>query len=218
MQLTNPYQIKDNVIKMDLSMNGYEKMVSSTYFPQLSEENVEGYHKINELYRNEAVDRQLYAADQILKSAIEDSEMGPDNQYEWKSVYKTTYNRVPVISMYMDNYQYTGGAHGLTVRKSLNWHVPEERSIKLEEFFPDTVGYETILKNEILRQISKREKENPGTYFDNYGELVNQNFKPENFYIDSDKKALVIYFQQYEISPYSTGIPEFIIPIESGLQ
>ena len=44
----------------------------------------------------------------------------------------------------------------------------------------------------------------------NYEKNVEQYFNPEHFYLKP--AGLVVYFQQYEIAPYSSGIPEFTIP------
>jgi len=60
-------------------------------------------------------------------------------------------------------------------------------------------------------QIARRLKENPGTYFDDYKTLLHNTFRINNFYLEPGK--LVIYFQQYDIAPYSTGLPEFYFPI-----
>jgi hypothetical protein len=51
-------------------------------------------------------------------------------------------------------------------------------------------------------------------YFENYAELVNENFKPSHFYLSKD--GVVIYFQQYDIAPYATGMPSFTIPYGPG--
>lgn len=46
-------------------------------------------------------------------------------------------------------------------------------------------------------------------YFENYCELVLETFRLENYYIIPN--GIVIYFQQYDIAPYSSGIPIFYI-------
>jgi len=47
-------------------------------------------------------------------------------------------------------------------------------------------------------------------YFEDYRNLIVQHFNPASYYLSND--GLVIYYQQYEIAPYATGIVEFTIP------
>ena len=47
-------------------------------------------------------------------------------------------------------------------------------------------------------------------YFDDPCKLILDNFKPDNYYLDSNGN-IIIFFNQYDIAPYSTGIPTFSI-------
>ncbi|HWQ73960.1 MAG TPA: RsiV family protein, partial [Syntrophomonas sp.] len=44
----------------------------------------------------------------------------------------------------------------------------------------------------------------------NYEELVEQTFDVNNFYCTP--QGVVVYFQQYDIAPYASGIREFLLP------
>ncbi|HCF50858.1 MAG TPA: DUF3298/DUF4163 domain-containing protein, partial [Syntrophomonas sp.] len=66
--------------------------------------------------------------------------------------------------------------------------------------------YKTYIKKKIIEQI----RENPDIYFDNYEELVEQTFNINSFYCTS--QGVVVYFQQYDIAPYASGIREFLLP------
>ena len=113
--------------------------------------------------------------------------------------YKIT-NRDDIISFYIDYYQFTGGAHGITNRVAYNIDVATGNELKLEDIFK-----KDFLNNEISRQISK----DPDRYFTGKDGFngINEN---QNFYIKN--KKLVIYFELYEIAPYASGISEFVIP------
>jgi len=212
----NPYIIYNNTIETIFYMKNKEKMKASTAFPQLSGSTPAGIDKINAHFRTDAANQQTFIAEQILKPLLEDMPE-TNSEYEWKSDYNITYNNAPFISMYSDAYQYTGGAHGLTVRKSENCNAVSGEALSLSEFFPEQSNYEELIKKEIIRQIGMRQKENPDTYFENYPALVGANFKADNYYIKAEPERLIFYFQQYEIAPYSTGIPEFVIPIKKQL-
>lgn len=64
-----------------------------------------------------------------------------------------------------------------------------------------------MLQKQIEQQIAKRIINNPSSYFNNYVSLIKKTFNTENFYLRANQ--FVIYFQQYDIAPYYTGIPEF---------
>ena len=98
---------------------------------------------------------------------------------------------------------FSGGAHGNTIRTSQTWNLNYQRMIPLYYFF-DNNPYFII---NVLKKINNQIKENPENYFDNYCDLVLQTFNEKNFYIT--QKNVIIYFQQYDIAPYSSGIPTF---------
>jgi hypothetical protein len=171
--------------------------------------------KINEFYEKAALDYEGYIRTALYKSAIIDYENSiknsyPVHQYEAMLVYTITYNQNCAISLYFDKYEYTGGAHGNTVRLSQMWSLNTGRQISLRSLFPDNPHYISDLKNEIISQIEVQIRMGNNIYFDNYKDLVNKTFNSDSFYLTPD--ALVIYFGQYDIAPYSSGIPEFHIP------
>lgn len=147
----------------------------------------------NELY-NEAVSVYKY-----------NKEHGyPTMVYEVYRTVEITLNNKQLISLYIDEYIFTGGAHGNTVRTSQTWNLGNGKMIKLEELFR-----EPYFVLEILKSINKQIEEEPDKYFENACSLVLESFNPQNYYL-SDNKEAVIYFQQYDIAPYSSGIPTFI--------
>jgi hypothetical protein len=56
-------------------------------------------------------------------------------------------------------------------------------------------------------------KEIPHIYFENYRSLIVRYFNPNSFNLSPD--TLSVYYQQYEIGPYVSGIIVFNIPYES---
>jgi hypothetical protein len=119
---------------------------------------------------------------------------------------KVTYLHACIISVYCDRYEYTGGAHGNTIRESKTWNLQKCRCVNLQQFFCCTSSYKTYLFEAITSQIEK----NSEIYFENYQELIEKTFHEESYYCVA--KGLVVYFQQYDIAPYSSGIREFLLP------
>ena len=126
--------------------------------------------------------------------------------YEANSRYVVTRNDVNIISFYIDYYQFTGGAHGITRRVPYTIDVESGEVLEISSLFNDKFDYKSVIDNEIRRQINEEEDK----YFDK-GKMFKGIDDTQKFYIsDSD---LIIYFNQYEIAPYSAGIIEFNIPI-----
>ena len=131
----------------------------------------------------------------------------PKFVYEAYSEYNVTYNKNNLISIPILTYEFTGGAHGMSVLKSFNYNLKSGEKLKLSSIFKDNIDYKNIINSYIKQEIEN----NKNLYFT--GE---QGFKGiddnQEFYLEDDK--LVIYFQLYEIAPYYVGIPKFEIPFK----
>ena len=130
--------------------------------------------------------------------------------YEFISAYTVPWNSGCMTSLYTDQYTYTGGAHGSTIRTSDTWDFSSGRYLTLADFYPHNPAYREGIFRILDQQVKAREKDSP----DDYPALIRSTFKPESFF--ATPKGIVIYFQQYDIAPYSTGIPEFLIPFKKS--
>ena len=129
----------------------------------------------------------------------------PFRLYEAVLHYEITYNQHCHLSLYRDQYTFTGGAHGSTVRSSNTWNLISGSDIPLQDFFA-LQEYRASL----IDQMTKQAGENPEIYFEDYPALIEMNFNEEHYYLTPS--GVAIYYQQYEIAPYSTGIVVFTIP------
>lgn len=136
----------------------------------------------------------------------------PFHMYEAYMKYTITYNDNCFLSNYVDKYEFTGGAHGSTVRSSSTWELNRGTEIPLYAYFKPGTDYKQMLLDEITKQANNNLAKNPGIYFEDYKDLISSNFDENSYYLTQD--GLVIYYQQYNIAPYSTGIVEFVIPYE----
>lgn len=110
------------------------------------------------------------------------------------------------VSMTVTNYQYTGGAHGFTIKTPYNFNLVTGKEITFEDLFKENSDYKKVINKEIQKQIKKE----PNRFFPDEVELFSGINDKQSFYIEDGK--LVIYFGLYEIAPYSSGIVEFEIP------
>jgi len=166
---------------------------------------------VNQFYKGEALALQNNFRTKLYRMAVEqylnDIKNGfPVHVFEALQTFEVTYNKACIISLYFDNYRYTGGAHGLTVRTSQTWNLKTGKMLKLRELYKCSDNYKSYIKKKIIEQI----RENPDIYFVNYEELMEQTFDVNNFYCTP--QGVVVYFQQYDIAPYASGIREFLLP------
>ena len=194
----------------------YENNVVLKYHIEYSEivmdwqQNRNGIKKFNDYNLKMALQTQQKAENELYKEAIElykyNKENGyPQMMYELYREYQITLNQENAVSMYIDEYIFSGGAHGTTTRTSQTWNLMLGKMVELYELYPN----EPYFLLDILRKIHREISENIEIYFADPYPLVVEYFNPDSYYIDNGK--VVIYFQQYDIAPYSSGIIEFTL-------
>lgn len=112
-------------------------------------------------------------------------------------------NERHILSLSFSNYaMQEQAAHGLTFMRSLTFNTQTGKKYELADLFYDDRYIET-LSDMVRRQIEEREIDllQPFT-----------TIRPDQDFYIADK-ALVLYFQQYEITPYYVGLPMFPISV-----
>ena len=112
-----------------------------------------------------------------------------------------------VLSFYIEYYQFTGGAHGIITRVPYNIDIKTGEELLLKNLFTGGDEYKKIINKEIEKQMA----ENPDIYFSGK-DGFNGIKEKQQYFLEGNN--IVVYFGQYEIAPYITGIPEFRIPIK----
>lgn len=128
------------------------------------------------------------------------------NLFALASDYKVTYNNHGLLSFYIDQYEYTGGAHGMTYRRPYNIDLKDGSDIKLADVFKSDSNYKAVIDKAIQAEIAK----NPENYFE--PEMGFQGIGDDQPFT-LQPGGITIYFQLYDIAPYAFGIPEFDIPL-----
>lgn len=117
--------------------------------------------------------------------------------------YEIKTNERDVLSLNLIVYSFTGGAHGMTIVKSLNFDVESGKNIALKDLFKANFDYIGTISAIIQKDIAK------------WDTVVIEPFtkiKPDQDFYLADT-SLVIYFQLYDLAPYSSGFPYFPIPL-----
>ncbi len=188
----------------------------SIQYPQIINSRYSFGQRIFNMYNQKiAFDLQKYIKTELFNDAKSVYEYNKANGfplmvYEVILKYNITRNNNYIVSLYSDEYMYTGGAHGSTIRKGQTWDLRNGRMLPLQYFYPNDSYYLINILKSINFQIKQQiEQEGEGIYFDNYCELILETFKLENFYVFNNFAE--VFFQQYDIAPYSSGIPTFKI-------
>lgn len=117
--------------------------------------------------------------------------------------YEIKNNQRDVLSLSLNNYVYHyHAAHGMTVIKSLTFDLQKGKQVALKDLFKPGSDYVKRISDLVNVQI--REREIPLI-------IDFKAIKQDHFYIAD--KALVIYFQLYELAPYAYGFPMFPISV-----
>lgn len=203
------------VLKDDLQYNGVTLLTYEIEYPEFRSFRFKNcMPKINRYYRKRAVNFQRYCKRVLFPMAVKQYQYDvasgfPIRTYEAMQVFKITYDRDCIVSLYYDQYQYTGGAHGNTIRYADTWNLNSCRLLCLNQLVFCPPDYKTYILGEVEAQI----KIEPELYFEDYPTLIREAFKPNHFYCTEE--GIIVFYQQYDIAPYASGIREFLIPYNS---
>lgn len=204
-------KIKNNILEKELAYDNTVVLKYHIEYPTIIINNNKiGEFKFNTYNEGLALQLKKRAENELYNDSIKlykfNKENGyPQRMYEIYRKYEITLNSGNILSLYTDDYVYTGGAHGDTVRASQTWNFRLNRTIELYELYRRNPYF--IL--DILKSISQQIFQNLENYFANACNLMIVTFNPKNFYLTPN--GVVIYFQHYDIAPYSSGIPTFLI-------
>jgi hypothetical protein len=118
------------------------------------------------------------------------------------SNYKITYNQKGFLSVLIEDYFYTGGAHGMTKRSTVNVSLYDGKMYQLKDLFAPGTDYVALLSTEIKRQMPVRDLVMLTPF-----EAIKAD---QAVYLKDD--GIVLYWAPYEYTPYAWGFVEFTIP------
>ncbi|RDY24097.1 DUF4163 domain-containing protein [Romboutsia maritimum] len=170
----------------------------------LSEKNIEKL--INDKIRSDIMgfyNKSQEEAKQFLGDFPEE-----ENKFIANADFEVKKNSDNMLSIIVNYYKYSGGAHGYYENVSYNIDMRNGKFISLENLFKENSKFKDVINTEIRHQIEekvKNDKEYEGIY--QFSGIKDN----QKFYIQDEN--LVIYFDLYDIAPYAAGIPEFPINI-----
>ncbi|MBY0549457.1 MAG: DUF3298 and DUF4163 domain-containing protein [Candidatus Obscuribacterales bacterium] len=121
--------------------------------------------------------------------------------------YEVRYLGGDFVSVAFYFYNYFGGGHGITENVSFNYDLRAQRELSLDDFFgvrPDYGLFSDLCRIQLFRALSGGEES-----------MVMEGTEPtsDNFscWFVGDK-GITIKFCQYQVAPYSDGMPEVLLP------
>jgi len=130
--------------------------------------------------------------------------------YEGQADVSADLEKLPFVNITLNGYQYSGGAHGLTVITTSVFDVETGNRITLPVLFEG--DYLNSLSRLALAEIKRIDPELTTFTFAEDGTLPSENnfstftLKPDGFHL---------IFQSYQVAPYVVGEPEIVIPYAS---
>mgnify|MGYP005795289675 CR=1 FL=1 len=177
-------------------------------YPEVKMGNEHVQNKINILIKGDIYEFKKYIED-IYNESIniypeEIVKTSPSFNYKGMSTFE--YEIVDnILSLRVTLIQFTGGAHPMAFVKNYNFDLNTGEVLKIEDIFNEEgkKNYKEVIDKIILDKMN----ESPENYFIDDFKGIGDNVQ---YYLTKDD--IVIFFQLYEIAPYSAGIPEFKIP------
>jgi len=128
-----------------------------------------------------------------------------DNAAPWEVIINSevVFQSIYVITIAVDSYSFTGGAHGNSVITLLNFDPETGNLYTQDEIFKKSSDLDALVEKYFKKESAS--KNNDEVYF--FGE----DFRlPEN--VGFNEEGIIFLYNTYEIASYAQGITEFTIP------
>lgn len=125
------------------------------------------------------------------------------NALTFRANYEIFRNDRQFISLGQTVYQFTGGAHGMSSLTATTVKISSGRAIGLADLFLSGSDYRERLDGAVRREGASR-----GLPLWGYNGVK----ESANYFLTD--KGLVLFFQPYEIAPYSEGIVKIMVPYQ----
>ncbi|MCB9081627.1 MAG: DUF3298 and DUF4163 domain-containing protein [Lewinellaceae bacterium] len=119
---------------------------------------------------------------------------------------KVLYSSGEVLSVELDNYSYTGGAHPNSYSSLLNFDPKTGKLFQLTDFITDMEKFKQLAEKS-FRAVRELD---PNATLNEQGFFWDGDFQlPANFAIQQN--GIYLYYNTYEVGPYVVGPTEFVL-------
>lgn len=170
------------------------------FYPQINGlNNPEIEKKINSFLETEFMQAKSWFDDFVADTDYT-SEFPPDWVFSFETDFNVTYNSKKFLSIVLNYYEFTGGAHGNYYSVGYNIRTSDGEVLNLPDILkPNSLqALSEFCSEEILNMFDANSLNEAGLFEDELNISDEQ-----DFYITPD--ALVLQFDPYEIAPYAMG-------------
>jgi len=141
---------------------------------------------------------------------IEDLSSTASFNWEKNITMDVRYNENNILSLKIEKYAYTGGAHGIFITEYITFNLRQKKRLYLEDIFKENFNDElnSILDKKLREMNGIKAEEN----LTESGFFVDKIESTDNFYINND--GIGFFYNVYSIAPYSTGATELFIQFD----
>lgn len=153
--------------------------------------------------------KQVYFGNYIsTNESIYKESMGASFDWESLKFMDVVLNRAHLLTFYIEQYAFTGGAHGLQTRDYTVVNLRTGRALSLKDIFSG--DYEAALTELLTKKVRKMHNIGPDKKLTDNGFFVESINPTNNFYITIN--GIGFYYNQYEIAPHSSGAEDIFLP------
>lgn len=194
-QLFSQYKI--DTVKFTKETANYTIQV---YYPKMYDAENKNYQKDFNLQMEEMAKEKIRYYQDIVKEIPEDNNI----PYDLFSVFEVLYYEKDFISILFYDYEFTGGAHGITYLYSYNYDLYQRKIITFDDiFFGD---YLKEISKFCIEELTKRDISEEEWIYEGAAPT------PENYSIYNFlKDGILISFSEYQVGPYAIGIQQVYI-------
>jgi hypothetical protein len=186
------------ITSQSLASSNDGKVSYKIKYPQISgsQVNSEAQQAINSVLKKQA--EEVLAAG---KKQVAEGDATVQRPYEFGNDFAIAYNKDGILSVIMQDYSYTGGAHGMTARKGYTFSLSDGKRLQLSDVLKANPSYKQIINSDLKKKFDALQAKAGG--FGGFKEIA----ADQNFYVTNS--GVTIVFDLYEYTPYAYGIPEF---------
>lgn len=156
------------------------------------------------IYDDEIEVANIEEAIQSFKNGyLELKKMYPDEPVGWEANVdgKVTYEDKNILTIQVNSYSFTGGAHGFSTTRFLNFDKVKELEIETMELFKDPLEFQNFAEGKFRDQ-----EKIPATGSINATGFM---FENDEFYLPQNigftQEGLQLFYEQYEVASYADG-------------
>lgn len=187
----------------------------------IAQGNSETAKKINIKIENHIANTLIFSEDDSDTATLEEGISKFDLEYKnfkadfeesnlvWEATFdgEVMYQSSEIISIAINSYTNTGGAHGNSVITIYNFDSVTGNLFEIHELVNDISALTEIAESHFKSDVKLEENESLNDYF--FGQPFHL---PAN--IGYNEEGIVILYNTYEVASYAMGITEFTIPYE----